>query len=78
MSETYRIDVATRTVHVTFRGEFAEGYFMDFDALANTPVGTILSPSGWGCLSRSRSECYAIARDELIERGLIEVDDDRR
>ena len=64
MTETYRIDEANKRVYVTWHGAFMEGVWIPFDWLAS-------QPGIWPSNDPERAMCYLIARDELIERGLI-------
>ncbi len=77
MSETYRIDLAARRVYVTIDGVERLSGWLSFDFLASYPSPCIArgfidyaSPIG-----SVRGAAYAVARDELLDRGLIQEED---
>lgn len=66
MIERYRIDEERREVSVSHDGEFLPGCCLPFHLLRR--------PFDVGPNTDRRTLAYAIARDELIERGLIRED----
>ena len=64
MPETYRIDEGMRRVYVTHDGKEHSWAFVPFDKMEQ------IARSGFR-VRPERRDCYLIARDELLERGLI-------
>lgn len=73
IEETYRIDEAERRVWVTVGGDEMDAVQRPFDDICRLTSSDILDGKlclGWDTFERRR--CYAVARDELLDRRLIE------
>ncbi len=63
--EQYKIDYDKCTVYVTYKGDWFGWAQLSFKYLE-------MYPPTYSHLNEDRSNCYAIARDKLIDEGLIE------
>ncbi len=62
--EQYKIDYVRREVSVSHYGEFDYWCYLTFGYLQTYPPPYLH-------MDKDRSNCYAIARDQLIQEGLI-------
>lgn len=71
---TYEIDERRRIVKLIDPNEEGFAPYMPFDEIEKETIGNILDGTGgWSFITCEEARhLYAIARDELIERGLIE------
>ncbi len=62
--EQYKIDYDSKLVYVTIHGEWEKSHYLPFRFLET-------EPPPYDSLTLDRANAYAIARDELIDKGLI-------
>ena len=76
MPETYRIDEADKRVYVS-DGIDPVSQSVHFDIIARATSEVIAGGKDnkhdhWSLVPAGRRMCFAVARDELLERGLIQ------